>query len=75
MPVFKEEEQIMTKRQEATEQFKPLSAVATSITTMGINEDGEFFQETNDIAADHTDLVETPDEPRLTSLPNSPTSS
>lgn len=46
MSAFKEEELIMTKRKEENEQFKPLSAVATSITTMGINEDGEFFQET-----------------------------
>lgn len=49
----------MTKRQEANEQFKPLSAVATSITTMGINENFELFQETNEIAADALDQSES----------------
>lgn len=65
MPASKEEELIMTKRQKANEQFTPLSAVATSITSMGINEDFEFFQEPkptdNDIAPDHTDLAEAPE--------------
>ncbi len=60
MSAFKEEELIMTKGQEATEQFKPLSAVATSITTMGINENFEFFQETKPID-NHTDQLETPE--------------
>jgi hypothetical protein len=43
VPASKEEELIMTKRKEENEQFKPLSAVATSITIMGINEDFEFI--------------------------------
>jgi hypothetical protein len=63
MPTFKDEELIMTKKQESNEHFTPLSAVATSITTMGINEEGEFFQETkpigDDVAADALDQSES----------------
>ena len=53
----------MTKRKEENEQFKPLSAVATAITTMGINEDGEFFQETQPIDNDNdlSEDIESPD--------------
>lgn len=52
MSAFKEDELIMTKRKDENDQFKPLSAVATSITTMGINGDGEFFQETTPLEDD-----------------------
>jgi len=45
------------------QRFKPLSAEATSITTMGNNEDAEFFQETKPIESDFSDDI--PNQPEL----------
>jgi len=45
----------MTKKKEENEQFIPLSAEATTITTMGINENFEFFEETKSIDSDLDD--------------------
>ena len=63
MPAFKEEELIMTKKNESNDKFQPLSAVETTITTMGINEDGEFLRETNPIenGTDQSELVDAPE--------------
>lgn len=55
----------MTNRKQSNEQFTPLSAEATTITTMGINENFEFFQETKPIDND-SDLEEQPDAPDRT---------
>jgi hypothetical protein len=47
----------MTKQQQSNDQFTPLSADATTITTMGINDDFEFFQETKPIEDEGADDV------------------
>lgn len=61
MPAFKEEVSTMTKHILSKEQFTPLAAEATSITTMGINEDGEFFQTTVSIENDDESEFDQPD--------------
>lgn len=61
VPTFKEEDSIMTKHNQSEEQFTPLAAVATSITTMGINEGGEFFQTTVSIEDDDESEFDQPD--------------
>lgn len=53
----------MTNRKQSNEHFTPLSAEATTVTTIGINDDFEFFEETkpieDDVAADDLDPSES----------------
>lgn len=56
MPTFKEEVSTMTKHNHSEEQFTPLAAEATSITRMGINEHGEFFENTVSIEDDEEEF-------------------